>query len=146
MVRMAYSLPRQARQCTPTHQLPGLPTPLVTSFILNSTNDSRVDLRSATKSAKHIASPGQMGWPPKTSVPSWFHRHPEVSLEVVEETLLIIQESQRDHLLDLDEAVSRWMFSVPDLLQVSSICDWKNLDLEDIPCWIQSSSAIDGRR
>ena len=34
----------------------------------------------------------------------------------MEETLLILQESQRDPLLDLDAAVSRWMFSVPDLL------------------------------
>ena len=38
-------------------------------------------------------------------------------MEVVEKTLLILQESQRDPLLDLDAAVSRWMFSVPDLLQ-----------------------------
>ena len=44
------------------------------------------------------------------------HRHPEVSLEVVEETLLILQ-NQCDFLLELDAAVSRWMFSVPDLLQ-----------------------------
>ena len=41
----------------------------------------------------------------------------EVSHEVVEETLLILQESQRDPLLDLVAAVSRWMFSVPDLLR-----------------------------
>ena len=46
------------------------------------------------------------------------HRHPEVSREVVEETLLILQESQRDPLLELVAAVSRWMFSVPDLLRV----------------------------
>ena len=40
------------------------------------------------------------------------HRHPEVSREVVEETLLLIlQESQCDPLLDLVSAVSRWMFS-----------------------------------
>ena len=45
------------------------------------------------------------------------HRHPEVSLEVVEETLLILQESQYYSLLELVDAVSRWMFSVPDLLQ-----------------------------
>ena len=44
--------------------------------------------------------------------------HPEMSHEVVEETLLILQESQCDPLLDLVAAVSRWMFSVPDLLQV----------------------------
>ena len=37
--------------------------------------------------------------------------------EVVEETLLILQESQCDYLLELVEAVPRWMFSVPDLLQ-----------------------------
>ena len=45
-----------------------------------------------------------------------FTGHPQTSLEVVEETLLILQESQRDLLLDLVAAVSRWMFSVPDLL------------------------------
>ena len=56
------------------------------------------------------------------------HRHPEVSLEVVEETLLILQESQYYFLLELVDAVPRWMFSVPNLLQGfdSSICDWKN--------------------
>ena len=56
------------------------------------------------------------------------HRHPEVSLEVVEETLLFLQESQYYSLLELVDAVPRWMFSVPDLLQGSfdsSICDWK---------------------
>ena len=31
-------------------------------------------------------------------------RQPEVSHEIVEETLLILQESQRDPLLELDEA------------------------------------------
>ena len=36
---------------------------------------------------------------------------------MVEETLLILQESQRDFLLELDAAVSRWMFSGLDLLQ-----------------------------
>ena len=45
------------------------------------------------------------------------HRHPEMSLEVVEETLLILQENQGDFLLDLVAAVSRWMFSGLDLLQ-----------------------------
>ena len=46
------------------------------------------------------------------------HRHLEVSLEVVKvETLLILQESQRDHLLEVVDAVPRWMFSSPDLLQ-----------------------------
>ena len=46
------------------------------------------------------------------------HRHPEVSLEVVEvETLLILQENLFDFLLELGDPVSRWMFSVPDLLQ-----------------------------
>ena len=40
-----------------------------------------------------------------------------MSLEVVEETLLILQENLRDHLLELDVPVSRWMFSVPHLLQ-----------------------------
>ena len=46
-----------------------------------------------------------------------FHRHPEASHEVVEETFLILQESQCYSLLELVAAVSRWMFSVPDLLQ-----------------------------
>ena len=45
------------------------------------------------------------------------HRQLEVSHEVVEETLLILQECQRDPLLELGDPVSRWMFSVPDLLQ-----------------------------
>ena len=42
---------------------------------------------------------------------------PEMSLEVVEETLLILQESLFDFLLELGVPVSRWVFSVPDLLQ-----------------------------
>ena len=33
-----------------------------------------------------------------------------VSREVVEETLLILQENQRDFLLELVDAVPRWMF------------------------------------
>ena len=37
-------------------------------------------------------------------------------LEVVEETLLILQENPFDILLELGVPVSRWMFSVPDLL------------------------------
>ena len=45
------------------------------------------------------------------------HRHPEVSHEVVEETLLILQENPFDFLLELDDPVSMWVFSVPDLLQ-----------------------------
>ena len=45
------------------------------------------------------------------------HRHPEVSLEVVEETLLILQENRRDFLLELVDAVPRWTFSGLDLLQ-----------------------------
>ena len=41
-----------------------------------------------------------------------------MSLEVVEEeTLLILHENQCDFLLELGDPVSRWMFSVPDLLQ-----------------------------
>ena len=40
-----------------------------------------------------------------------------MSLEVVEETLLILQENLRDFLLELVDAVPRWMFSGPDLLQ-----------------------------
>ena len=50
-------------------------------------------------------------------VVSLLHRHPEVSREVVEEILLILQESQYYSLLELVDAVPRWMFSVPDLLQ-----------------------------
>ena len=46
------------------------------------------------------------------------HRHPEVSREVVEETLLILEDSQYYSLLELVDAVPKWMFSVPDLLQV----------------------------
>ena len=41
-----------------------------------------------------------------------------MSLEVVkEETLLILQEYLFDLLLELGDPVSRWMFSVPNLLQ-----------------------------
>ena len=40
-----------------------------------------------------------------------------MSREVVEETLLILQENQCDLLLELIDAVPRWMFSVPDLLR-----------------------------
>ena len=45
------------------------------------------------------------------------HQHPEMSHEVVEETLLILQENLRDFLLELDVPISRWIFSVPDLLR-----------------------------
>ena len=38
-----------------------------------------------------------------------------MSLEVVEETLLVLQENQHDFLLELVAAVSRWMFSGLDL-------------------------------
>ena len=47
--------------------------------------------------------------------PEIVHCFTGIRLEVVEETLLILQESQRDPLLELVAAVSRWMFSVPDL-------------------------------
>ena len=40
-----------------------------------------------------------------------------MSREVVEETLLILQENQCDFLLELVAAVSWWMFSGLDLLQ-----------------------------
>ena len=40
-----------------------------------------------------------------------------MSREVVEETLLILQENEGDFLLELDDPVSRWMFSSLDLLQ-----------------------------
>ena len=61
---------------------------------------------------------------------SWLHRHPEVSDEVVEETLLILQENQCDCLVELVAAVSRWMFSVPDLLlRFWFVCDWKKISL-----------------
>ena len=36
---------------------------------------------------------------------------------MVEETLVILQENQGDLLLELVAAVSRWMFSGPELLQ-----------------------------
>ena len=45
------------------------------------------------------------------------HRHPEMSLEVVEETPLIIQENPFDLLLELVDAVPKWLFSIPDLLR-----------------------------
>ena len=45
------------------------------------------------------------------------HPHPEMSREVVENTPLILQESPRDPLPELVDAVRRWMFSGPDLLQ-----------------------------
>ena len=46
------------------------------------------------------------------------HKHPEVSLEVVEEeTLLILRENLFDFLIELDVPVSRWVFSSLDLLQ-----------------------------
>ena len=48
---------------------------------------------------------------------SSLHRHPEMSHEVVKETLLTLQENLRDLLLELDVPVSRWVFSVPDFLQ-----------------------------
>ena len=41
-----------------------------------------------------------------------------MSREAVEETLLSLQENQRDPLLELNAAASRWMFSGLDLLQV----------------------------
>ena len=56
--------------------------------------------------------------------PTWtrnslsLHRHPEMSREVVEETLLILQENLYYSLLEGVDAVPRWMFSVPDLLLV----------------------------
>ena len=40
-----------------------------------------------------------------------------MSHEVVEETLLILQEDPFDFLLELGVPVSKWIFSVPDLLQ-----------------------------
>ena len=40
-----------------------------------------------------------------------------MSRGVVEETLLILQENQRDFLPELIDAVSRWMFSGLNLLQ-----------------------------
>ena len=45
------------------------------------------------------------------------HRQPEMSREVVEETLLILQESQCHSLLEVVDGVPRWTFS---------ICVWKN--------------------
>ena len=45
------------------------------------------------------------------------HQHPEMSREDVEETLLILQESQYYSLVELVAAVPRWMFSGLDLLE-----------------------------
>ena len=45
------------------------------------------------------------------------HQHPEMSRDEVEETLLILQENQRDFLPELVDAVPRWMFSGPDLFR-----------------------------
>ena len=39
-----------------------------------------------------------------------------MSREVVKETLLILQENFRDLLLELGVPVSRWVFSIPDLV------------------------------
>ena len=59
-----------------------------------------------------------MTFPEKDQKSFRVHWHPEVSLEVVVvETLLIHLESQDYSLLELVDAVPRWMFSVPDLLQ-----------------------------
>ena len=50
-----------------------------------------------------------------------------MSREVVEKTLLFLQERRRDLLLDLDDPVSKWVFSGPDFHQYFSyICDWTN--------------------
>ena len=40
-----------------------------------------------------------------------------MSREVVEETILILQENQDDFLLELDVPEKKWMFSVPDVIQ-----------------------------
>ena len=49
---------------------------------------------------------------------TWTKSFITISLEVVEvETLLILQENLHEFLLELDVPKSRWMFSVPDLLQ-----------------------------
>ena len=50
-----------------------------------------------------------------------FTGHPEMSREIVEETLLILQENLLDLFLELGRPVLRWMFSVPDLLQQTMI-------------------------
>ena len=65
---------------------------------------------------------GSMWWRymkfPDMDQKSFLHRHPEVSLEVVEEeTLLVLQENLFDFLLELGGPVSRWVLSVPDLFQ-----------------------------
>ena len=44
-------------------------------------------------------------------------RHPETSLTMMEEILLILQENQYNFLLELVDVVTGWMFSGPDLLQ-----------------------------
>ena len=55
--------------------------------------------------------------PPATKNRLSLHRHPETSVDVVKETVLILQERQYYSLLELVDAITRWMFSVPDLLQ-----------------------------
>ena len=45
------------------------------------------------------------------------HRHTEVSLLVVKETLLILHENLRDLLLELGVPETRWVLSVLDFLQ-----------------------------
>ena len=72
-------------------------------------------------------------------------------MRVVEETLLILQENLRDFLLELDLPVSRWVFSVPDLLQGvfdSSISDWKinsPLSVGNITSFASRSFRVDFR-
>ena len=53
---------------------------------------------------------GHMKFPDMDQNHLSLRQRPEMSLEVVEETLLTLQENQRDCLLELVEAVPRWMF------------------------------------
>ena len=62
-----------------------------------------------------------MSIPGDVNIFQWvvFHRLPEMSLEnvVVVEMVLILQGNLDDVLLELEDPVSRWIFSIPDLFQ-----------------------------
>ena len=77
-------------------------------------NDSSLGEKSLTLGSKLWRFRSFLTW---TKHHELLHRHQETSLEVVEETLLTLQENQRDFLLELDDSVSKWMFSGLDLLQ-----------------------------
>ena len=71
---------------------------------------------SSTQSILSLSN-GDRHWLMRTGMPSAKQSTKELKGKNWRKTLVILQESQRDHLLELVAAVSRWMFSVPDLLQ-----------------------------